>query len=190
MRRAALLFMLGLLLAGCGLKPTPDLQAEENAIYLALFQGILGPEAKLLVIEDHTSTFGALYNWKQTSQYIKENLPAVAPETLADFQARNAQPQPLKDFLSIPIPTVLFSEQERNEIFQSSGNGWDEFYRRYPGAPGLSAISRAGLNKDRTQAFVYIGTQSHYLAGVGYYVLLVKENGTWKVSNQLMAWIS
>jgi len=200
MRPIYLLPVLAVLLAGCTPLParatptpvptaTPDPRVEENAVFAALFQGMVDPQVRQLVVEDHTTPFGTS-DWEQLSQYIQQNMPDLAQETLDDYRARNAEPMPLTDYLSLPIPFALISEQERNEIFQTSGSGWDEFYRRYPNSSGLTSISRVGFNPGHTQAFVYIGTQSHYLAGAGFYVLLVRENGTWKVTSQVMAWIS
>jgi hypothetical protein len=37
---------------------------------------------------------------------------------------------------------------------------------------------------------VYIGTQSNWLAGAGYYVLLKKGEAGWGIDQQVMTWIS
>jgi hypothetical protein len=64
------------------------------------------------------------------------------------------------------------------------------FYERYPNTPGITTLSRVGFNEPLDQALVYIGTMSHWKAGVGYYVLLSKVNGSWLVEQQVMTWIS
>jgi len=47
-----------------------------------------------------------------------------------------------------------------------------------------------GFNNNLDMALVYVGNQSGGLAGAGYYFLMAKENNTWKVIREDMAWIS
>ena len=70
----------------------------------------------------------------------------------------------------------VLTQAQRNEMFNQNTSGWETFYKNYPSAPGITEVSRVGFNKSFDQALVYVGTQSHYLAGAGYYVLLVKTN--------------
>jgi len=84
---------------------------------------------------------------------------------------------------------LLISETETGKIF-SGEDGWNRFYKEYRGAQGIMMLSRVGFDRNKNEALVYIGNQSDWLAGVGYYVLLRKESGKWVVKDQLMAWIS
>jgi hypothetical protein len=85
---------------------------------------------------------------------------------------------------------VLLTEENMRQIFNINQNGWDVFYADYPGAPGITTLSRVGFNDAMDQALVYVGTQSHWLAGAGYIVLLVKVEGVWVIDQQVMTWIS
>ncbi len=116
-------------------------------------------------------------------------MPGIAETTLDSFRIRNAEPMTLTNRLPLRLPYVWISEQEVKEIFRDS-QGWKRFYERYPGSQGIMEFSRVGFNSDLTQALVYVGNQSDWLAGAGYYVLLVKEGGTWVVRNRIMVWIS
>lgn len=51
-------------------------------------------------------------------------------------------------------------------------------------------LSRVGFNSDRTRALVYVGNQSHWLTGAGFYLVLVKTKGGWSVEHEFMSWIS
>ncbi len=47
--------------------------------------------------------------------------------------------------------------------------------KRYPNSQGTMTLSRVGFNRNIKQALVYVGNQEGFLAGAGYYVLLVKK---------------
>lgn len=189
MQRVLLLILI--LLIGCTIPATPapvDVESEEAGVYAALLEQLHG-SAERYVMEEQTAP-SLSGGDDQTADYIVENMPALQPETLDGFRQRNALSYLLNDRLTLSVPVVRISEREREEIFGEPGAGWDEFYRRYPGSPGLMELSRVGFNQGRTQALVYIGVQSHYLAGIGLYVLLEKENDRWIIREQVMAWIS
>jgi hypothetical protein len=76
------------------------------------------------------------------------------------------------------------------QIFNVNQNGWEMFYSRHPDTPGITSVSRVGFNAAMDQALVYIGTESHWLAGAGYYVLMKKVDGVWGIDQQVMTWIS
>jgi len=62
--------------------------------------------------------------------------------------------------------------------------------KRYPNSQGTMTLSGVGFNRNINQALVYVGNPEGFLAGAGYYVLLVKEKGTWVIKQKLMTWIS
>lgn len=188
----AALSLLILLLASCTpestLTPTPtqvDLAAEEEAVYAALFEGMYGEPRMLVLMFETSAGMGGIEGWEAPPA-----LSALDPETVDDFRLRNdaAYPLPLK--MELGLPYVLLTPEEMNQIFDVNTSGWDVFYTRYPNSPGISTVSRVGFNTQFTQALVYIGTMSHWLAGAGYYVLLEKSSGTWEILQQSMAWIS
>jgi hypothetical protein len=42
----------------------------------------------------------------------------------------------------------LFSRDEHDAIFKSGPDiGWKRFYEKYPGSPGITTVSRVGLNR-------------------------------------------
>ncbi len=55
----------------------------------------------------------------------------------------------------------------------------------------ISDIEYAVYRALGSQALVYVGNAGHALAGVAYYVLLVRnKDGAWNVQNLTLAWIS
>lgn len=192
-----LLAMLSFILVACAAAtppplPTatpPDLQAEEEAVYAALLASIF-PEARLYVLQSETEYHAAPEDLEELLEYVREGQPGLQEATVESFRARNATVSLLRPDMQLGRPYVLLTHDEINQIFGLNTSGWDVFYTRYPYAPGLTRLSRVGFSADYTQALVYIGTQSHWLAGAGYYVLLEKVNGQWKIVQMTMVWIS
>jgi hypothetical protein len=122
--------------------------------------------------------------------YVLQNLREVEKAIGESFKSRNDKTYPVSPDMELGVEYAVLTQAQRNEMFNQNTSGWETFYKNYPSAPGITELSRVGFNKSFDQALVYVGTQSHYLAGAGYYVLLVKTNGAWAVSQKVMTWIS
>jgi hypothetical protein len=143
-----------------------------------------------VIMDTTTTSITGVDNTAQTLDYILQNMHDVNPETVANFQNRNDKAYPIRDDMQLGFPYTLLSQAGRNQIFGQNQSGWEVFYNRYPQAPGITTLSRVGFNSTFDQALVYIGTQSNWLAGAGYYLLLNKADGAWSIDQQVMAWIS
>ena len=166
-----------------------DRQADEYDVYAALInEKYVHGEVELIVIVDRTAT-GLGDDLDKTLEYVAESIPDVQKGTLGDFKTQNDQSYPLPDDFDLDVTHRLISQQEMTEVF-SEGDGWDEFYTKYPNSQGTMTLSRVGFNRKRDQALVYVGNQSHWLGGAGYYVLLAKENQVWAIQSEVMVWIS
>lgn len=177
--------------AACGPRATPSVEAEEAAVYAAAIETYLGRRPAQLVLQEETALFiGG--DTAETLGYLTAKLPGLEADTLDSLQARNdrAYAVPLSTARAWPFPCVLLTAAEMHSFFEPSAGGWDAFYARYPESQGIMELSRVGFNAEMTQALVYVGNQSHWLAGAGFYYLLAKEGGTWKVVGQVMVWIS
>lgn len=168
--------------------PTPDASIEEERVYAALMEQYY--PADLLVIMDKTQTDLLDLASEETYQHVIESLLHLSADTLSDFKDRNGQSYPLKASMILERRYILLSEKDKQELFQVNQSGWDVFYNRYPEAPGIITISRVGFNEQMDQALVYLGIQSHWLAGSGNFYLLNKIDGKWVVDQQVMTWIS
>jgi hypothetical protein len=116
----------------------------------------------------------------------------VLEETIADWAVKNSQTSRWGQNFSLAQPTVVLTETESAELKGSSKRGeiWESLRAKYPGAGGLVIASRAGFNRDRTQAIVEIGFPTGPVGGEGAWVLLTKANGNWQVRGLLLSWIS
>lgn len=116
----------------------------------------------------------------------------VEKEVLEDFNAKNRRKsfELSKNLFSVDNKIVLINESEMNEIFSDHNAGWKFFYEKYPESQGITTLSRVGFNSDKTKALVYFGTQSDWLAGAGYLVILQKDAKNWKIIKKSICWIS
>ena len=177
------------------------LRVDEYAVYSALIKAkytkglhftgneyVFG-QVQIIVIMDHTSlNESAEDGIGKTLEWVHENMPAIAQETLDNFHTRNVQEHPLDDFFDLEIKLVFMSEEEVEEHFQK--DGWLEFYEIYPFSQGIMTLSKVGFNSEMNQALVYVGNQSSWDSGAGYYVLLFKENNVWIIQDEVVIWIS
>jgi len=195
--KKAILFLLAFLLAACSAAtptplPTPSaksIEAGELAVYAALLQAMY-PDHNIVLMDQTATGPGGAGDTASTLEYALAQMKGVAPETAANFQARNEAAFPLKPDMDIGLHFTLLSEADMRQIFNVNQDGWGMFYSRYPDAPGITSVSRVGFNDALDQALVYIGTQSHWLAGAGYFVLMKKVDGAWVIDQQVMTWIS
>jgi hypothetical protein len=195
--KKATLFLLAFLLAACSTAtptpiPTPsakDIEVGEVAVYAALFQAMY-PDQNIVLMDQTATGPGGVGDTASTLKYALAQMKGVASETAASFQARNEAAYPLKPDMNIGIQFTLLSEDNMRQMFNINQDGWGIFYSRYPDAPGITSVSRVGFNEAMDQALVYIGTQSHWLAGAGYFVLMKKVAGAWVIDQQVMTWIS
>jgi hypothetical protein len=192
------LFLLSLAfcVAACTTRPTPlptpaaeQVDVEEQAVYAFLLPKMYKNRAYVIMATTATNAAG-VDNTAQTLAYVLQNMHDVAPETVDSFRARNDTAYPIRQDMELGSPYTLLSQVARNQIFGQNQSGWEIFYNRHPQAPGITTLSRVGFNAAFDQALVYIGTQSNWLAGAGYYVLLKKVPGGWGIDQQVMTWVS
>jgi hypothetical protein len=192
-----ILALFGALLAACNPLATPaptpaeaEVEAEEQAVYVAVFEELFGEPQMYVLMSETSPGIEGEEGLDSILEYILPQMTGLDEETATSFQVRNEAAYPLRPDMDLGLPYVLLTRDEANQIFAVNTDGWDVFYSRYPNSPGMTTVSRVGFNADFTQALVYVGTQSHWLAGAGYYLLLEKSFGTWQVEQQVMAWIS
>ena len=191
-----LLLALFLCAAACTAKPTliptpavDQTPKEEQAVYAFLVSKMYQHRGYVIMADTATSATG-VDNTAQTLDYVLQNMHDVATETADSFRVRNDASYPIRPDLDLGGPYTLLSQASKNRIFSLNQSGWEIFYDRYPQAPGITTFSRVGFNVPLDQALVYMGTQSNWTVGAGYYILLKKVNGNWVIDQQVMVWAS
>jgi hypothetical protein len=196
MVRKYLLYSLILCTVACtarpGATPTPaanQIDVQEQAVYAFLLPEMYRNRGYVIMAATATGPTG-VDNTSQTLDYVLQNMHGVASDTRNSFLTRNDASYPVNPNMDLGGPYTILSQTARNQIFGQNQSGWEIFYNRYPQAPGITTLSRVGFNAAFNQALVYIGTQSNWLAGSGYYILLTKKNGSWSIDQQVMTWVS
>jgi hypothetical protein len=169
---------------------------EEYAVYSALVKEMFSDSsAGMFVISKFTSGYRTSEPDERQGLMSEQNFltSKLDRDALGDYISKNraGQSELLYGMLKLDAKHVLISDGETEEMFSAScEKGWEKFYKKYPGAQGHMTFSRVGFNQKRDAAVVYIGNQSHCLAGAGYLVLMTKDGGAWKVTEKVMLWIS
>lgn len=127
-------------------------------------------------------------SWKM---YL-ESLSPVSSETLADFVGRNKQSMSFeKQFkLKIKYQIVPYADIEKHFRGFDLDREWELFYQKYPASAGFVRLSRVRFNKAKDQAIVSTGWMAGPLRGEGHYVLLTKQDESWKVEKKVATWMA
>ena len=84
----------------------------------------------------------------------------------------------------------LMPQAEYSELLRSGSTSSEGFQAKYPGARGVFFFSRAGLNAARDQALVSMSYYCGSMCAEGGVFLMVKEDGAWKVKQEVASWMA
>jgi hypothetical protein len=187
------LLTLVLLLCSCGptlskatVTPSPNVEAEEYAVYSALVRQNpigYGLGSSFVVREN---TMADLDMFERTLENVHK-----LPSSLVDsYRSRNAASYTLGPNLDIEQDYIMMPQEVFDEILLKKGSRWTDFEAKYPGASGFVTFSRVGFNADGDEAIASMGYRCGDLCGAGGLYILVKEEGNWVVQEGLMIWQS
>lgn len=114
-------------------------------------------------------------------------------EAVRDFCSKNTGTNTVDALGPLGFRHVVLTEEQQNRLFKTSGqDGWTAFYRTYPNSPGIITLSRPGFSRDGRLAVIYMGNQSHWLAGHGRIFVLQRTDGKWTMAAMWLgpAWVS
>lgn len=100
-------------------------------------------------------------------------------DAIADFERVNGKQWILQPHFEIGKPYQLARQATIMQSFKVLGD-WKGFDKRYPGSGGFIVVSAVGFNSDKTQAFVYTGSNCGLSCGRWSFHLLEKVEGKWK----------
>lgn len=121
--------------------------------------------------------------------YLRENLPGLDEETLADFLAKNRERHPVRPDFDPGGRLTCLDDGEFRDVFRD-GAGWERFRRTFPGSDGTLRFSRVGLDRGVTQALIYAKQQFDWNVGSGGYRLFSKTDSSWTERGRAGVWIS
>jgi hypothetical protein len=172
--------------------PTPSLdreKTEEQAVYAAALKSLYNA-TNYVIMDTSATNIGGSEDTSRTLEFVLQNIHDVDSESVENFTTVNTPGSPIQTGMQIEAEYTLLSQYTLSQIFSQNQSGWEIFYNHYPHTPGMTTLSHAGFNSTYDQALVYIGTQSNWLAGAGYYLLMKKVEDNWMVDQQVMVWIS
>jgi hypothetical protein len=156
--------------------------SEEPSVYEAALKHHLSAfhsnRPRFLVIRENTAK--NIHSEDDYWEYLREQFPSISPQTLEECKTKNKDSKKLKRFES-SIDYVLFEEKDLEDIFKAGTDGWQNFYKRYPGSSGFIELSQVGFNKTMDQALVFITDACGTECAVGRYMLLQRNSKGWEV---------
>jgi hypothetical protein len=175
-------------LTSCGQSISPDITAEEYAVFDRLLEERWNnSEIRIqLVVEDSTTDYAL------DRRRYRELVPEAERNTIANFERAIQQPATVEAHFDTDLSVVVADIDpllKRNADEEAFGP-WDRFHDTYPGAFGFDRFSRVGFNAARTQAMVYRSHHCGMLCGGGWLVLLVKADGRWSIATTARLWVS
>jgi hypothetical protein len=184
-------------------KVQTNAESERYAVLSAVIKDIYVDDGvKLLVIEHQgrcpTPAQGEATDEKvqeirhQMEEYAFKGLGELKRDTIDDFQSKANECHPLSSQLDIPIRYLLVTDKDLEPLFPEGefDRGWTRFYAKYPASSGIISFSNVGFDLEMKQALVSTGRGCGGLCGAGYFVLLTKDKGLWKVQTKINTWVS
>jgi len=167
---------------------------EEYEVFSALVNDLFAKDnVKLVVITNPTccdkpNMDPQSESWKMYLEY----LGPVSNETLEDYVARNRQPIALETKFKLKTNYQIVPYEGVEKLFSNVDldDAWKTFYSKYPASGGYIRLSRIGFNKTKDQAMVSTAWMCNTLCGEGNYVVLTKQDGSWKVLKKVVTWVS
>lgn len=182
-----------------GSTPTVEDLDEYAVLSVLLSKKSQGDKLQRFVIADHTiaSKKGPFTGIAFGLTFSGARPPEVQPDTKVDFDTKGRDTSLLAAHFNLKLPYVLVSDKELHEVFRDEPKGspdqegWHRFYERYPGAPGILAISRVGFNASKDQAMIFVIHRAGFLAGSGvFYVMHKQQDGGWEIEKEVTIWLS
>jgi hypothetical protein len=173
--------------------PLETCTADDYAIYATALSDLYGKQKiERVILIDQTSTgfppgMAAMTQFGGKAQPLLKDFPKEAKD---DFEARNKthakiETDKFKSFFEV----ILVDAETARKSVEGKG-GWQSFRDKYPNSPGITLISRPGVDAAYSRALLYVGNSCDMLCGGGTLVFLSKENGEWKVTNKVTIWVS
>lgn len=174
----------------------PKTSEDDNAI-ISLVLHRSYEDGRFTVVQPETQfshvDFSDQERTEQTKAYIKENIhiDGYDIDPLVDKLFDKNRKSVRLTLKSDPSRGYLIDyEGKYDHYFEKGGGGWEKWYEENPKAHGSTTISLPAQDKDKHIVLIYIGTQSHWLAGAGFVIAYRYEEGKLQEVSRVMLWIS
>jgi hypothetical protein len=130
---------------------------------------------------------------RETREYVLAELEQMGLEEKAlldEFVRRNAEPVRLNLESSTEDGYLVDYEGKYDAYFEDDGGGWEKWYEENPNAHGSTTVSLPVFDEESGVILIYIGSQTHWLAGIGYLVAYRYEDGNLREIGRVELWMS
>ena len=164
---------------------------QEYEVYSALLNQEYVDQRTAFLIVINQTVAASLIAKELERDDLRQMLSPVSPSTVDAFRGNNKEPETLKEAFKLKVKYTLLGNNEWGEYFKGDViKGWEEFYRKNPGASGYIRLSRVGFNPERDEALVYVEHGCGATCGTGNYALLTKSEKGWRVKRMVQLWIA
>ena len=168
--------------------PTPlltEVDPEEYALFSAMIdQNLIGYNQGMpVVIREQTSPD------IRDLEFALEGPHELPEELVESYRLRNGQPYTLDPNFTLKQSYTLMPQSEYYDLLRTGNASWEDFEAEYE-ADGIFIFSRAGLNAARDEALVSMSYYCGSLCAEGGIFLMTREDGVWKVKQELAAWMA
>lgn len=116
---------------------------------------------------------------------------SVGKQAMKDYLRQLCVPGQLSTTFRTDLPrTFISGETVHFEGWPVETNGPPSFEKLFPGAGGIIAFSRVGLNPALDEAVVFRSFVCGGLCGSGWRYFLKKRRGKWQITDEKMIWVS
>jgi len=187
-----LLLALLLLLPLAPRAQTVSYAERELGVWSTLINHGLDVDARMVVLAEQTSGDPARIGRdpEAIATIVKEL--EVPKSTFDDWLRRNARIDHIDATLTLNVSYQVLDAKTRKDLFDGvlPGTGWENFFKRYPGAPGLLRISHVGFDDTLSHALVYVEHECGAECGAGrLFHLTLRTGGGWEVKGGVTVWM-
>ena len=143
-------------------------ESKENDGYV-----VVDPETTLGLLDEP----GDLEHVKEQLELMLEGEGCDVGALVDRFVEQNRKPYRLLIESSPEDGYVIDYDGEYTRYFGKGLDAWDKFYKNNPGARGCTHVSVPAYDPKSQVVLVYVGTQTQWLAGVGYIAAFRYEDG-------------
>ena len=137
------------------------------------------------------------YRAPQRLTHIMETHPELPRTQIAapdfdDWKRRNAQADDIELSLKLDITYQVINAKTLKTLFDGvePAQGWQAFFNRYAGAPGILRLSHVGFDDTLGHALVYVEHECGAECGAGRMLhLVLKPGGGWQVQSGVTVWM-
>ena len=175
-----------------GAYATASYTERELGVWSSLINHGLEVDAKMVVLAEQTSGDPArIARDAAVVDTIVKQLE-VPKSAFDDWLRRNARVDHIDTALTLKVSYQVLGANTRKSLFEGvePAVGWENFFKRYPGAPGILRISHVGFDDTLSHALVYVEHECGAECGTGHlFHLRLRTGGGWDVKGGVTVWM-